>query len=150
MLVVILVTCLLVLLSVGVHYNALILYSLTLQKRRVNLRRWVAASILGLLLAHVIEVSLFAIGYLLLVRFGDYGQLIGSTDELTQDYWYYSFVAYTSLGFGDIVPTHSLRLMTALETLTGLILIAWSASFLIMQMERFWDPEEDGISRRLR
>jgi len=31
--------------------------------------------------------------------------------------------------------------MTALETLTGLILIAWSASFIFMQMHRFWSVE---------
>jgi hypothetical protein len=31
--------------------------------------------------------------------------------------------------------------MTALETLTGLILIAWSASFLYMQMNRLWDRQ---------
>jgi len=139
MLVVLLTTCGLVLLSVGVHYHALVRYSRWLQKPGINVRRWVAVSILGLLLAHVIEVGIFALGYEVLEKLGGYGTLLGETRELTRDYWYYSFVAYTSLGFGDITPTGWLRMMTGIETLMGLILIAWSASFLFMQMERHWD-----------
>jgi len=139
MLVVLLATCFLILLSVGVHYNALILISEFLQKRSLHVRRWVALSILALLLAHIFEVTLFAIGYYLLESFDHYGHLVGDMSEQKSDYWYFSFVAYTSLGFGDITPTKSLRLMTGMETLMGLILIAWSASFLFMQMERFWD-----------
>ncbi len=141
MLVVLLTTSGLVLLSVGVHYNALVLYSRLLQKRGNNVRRWVAASILGLLVAHVIEITIFAVGYEMLTEIGGYGRLMGEACELTRDYCYYSFVAYTSLGFGDITPTGWLRLMTGVETLMGLILIAWSASFLFMQMERHWDEE---------
>lgn len=143
MLTVLLVTFFLVLLSVGVHYNALLLISGFLQRRSVNVRRWVAASILGLLIAHIIEVYFFAVGYEVLEGYGVYGELIG-TDQIdrTRDYWYFSFVAYTSLGFGDITPTNWLRFLTAIETLTGLILIAWSASFLFMQMQRFWDRDE--------
>ncbi len=139
MLVVLLTTCGLVLLSVGVHYNALVLYSRLLQKQGINVRRWVAASILGLLLAHLIEIMIFAVGYDLLEQLGGYGILLGDTRELASDYCYFSFVAYTSLGFGDITPTGWLRMMTGVETLLGLILIAWSASFLFMQMERHWD-----------
>jgi len=41
MLVILLTTCGLVLLSVGVHYNALVLYSRFLQKPGHNVRRWV-------------------------------------------------------------------------------------------------------------
>ncbi|MGI9455141.1 MAG: potassium channel family protein, partial [Aeoliella sp.] len=141
MLVVLSSTCLLVLLAVGVHYNALTLMSAFLRQRKVHVRRWVAVSILGMLLAHVVEVMIFAAGYAVLESTNRYGALIGATNDHWSDYWYFSFVVYTSLGFGDITPTSSLRMMTALETLSGLILIAWSASFLFMQMQRFWDRD---------
>jgi len=141
MLIVLLVTSGLVLLSVGIHYNALVIYSRLLQKQGIKVRRWVAASILGLLLAHLIEIMFFAVGYAALESFGHYGKLAGKTHELASDYCYFSFVSYTSLGFGDITPTGWLRMMTGTETLTGLILIAWSASFLFMQMERHWDED---------
>jgi hypothetical protein len=148
-----LVTCVLVLMSVTVHYNALLMLTNFLMRRTVHMRRWVAISILGLLLAHVSEILIFSGGYLLLEDPDTYGELVGFKDDLElveddgyhvdtfRDYWYYSFVVYTSLGFGDIVPTRWLRIMTAFETLTGLILIAWSASFLFMQMQRVWEED---------
>lgn len=140
MLTVLVIASLLILLSVGVHYNALTHLSSFLQHRDVHVRRWVAVGILVILLAHVLEIAMFAIAYEHLHDYGQFGTLIGATThENTSDYWYYSFVTYTSLGFGDIVPTEALRLLTGLETLTGLILIAWSASFIYMQMQRFWD-----------
>ena len=144
MLVTLLTTFLLVVLSVGVHYNALTMLSAFLRRRSIHVRRWVAASVLGMLIAHIIEVSLFAAGYWILGGSGKYGKLIGEFQGDVNDFWYFSFVAFTSLGFGDITPTHSLRLMTAIETLTGLILIAWSASFIFMQMQRYWDRDELG------
>jgi len=89
--------------------------------------------------AHIVEVQLFAVGYYVLDRYEIYGRLAGNVSDDLTHFSYYSFVAYTSLGFGDIIPSGWLRLMTAIETLLGLILIAWSASFLFMQMQRFWN-----------
>ncbi len=142
MLIVLLTTCLLTVLSVGVHYTALSILTEFMLKRDYHVRRWVGVSVLGMLLAHVIEVTLFAVGYAILLSYDEFGKLVGAVeDSIISDIWYYSFVSYTSLGFGDIVPTKALRLMTGIETLTGLILIAWSASFIFMQMHRFWSAE---------
>ena len=52
---------------------------------------------------------------------------------------YFSFTIYTTLGFGDIVPHGNMRYLTGLESLTGLVLITWSASFLYYEMQRHWD-----------
>ena len=142
MLVALLTTCVLILSSVGVHYNSLARLSAFLRGRSGNVRRWVGICVLAILLVHILEVTLFAVAYKVLDESGDYGKLIGAVNNDLSDYWYFSFVAYTSLGFGDIVPTKELRLMTALETLTGLILIAWSASFLFMQMNHFWERDQ--------
>ncbi|MCA9111260.1 MAG: two pore domain potassium channel family protein, partial [Planctomycetaceae bacterium] len=62
--------------------------------------------------------------------------------QSSTDYGYFSFVAYTSLGFGDITPKGPVRFMTALETLTGLILIAWTASFIFLQMQVNWEHRQ--------
>ncbi len=138
--VVLITACFLTLVTVGVHYFFLTNLSLFLMKRDFHTRRWVGFSILVLIFAHVLEVSLFSLGYGLLSG-GDYGNLQGNMSSDVSDYWYFSFVVYTSLGFGDITPTENLRLMTAIETLTGLIMIAWSASFIYMQMQRFWTQQ---------
>lgn len=51
---------------------------------------------------------------------------------------YFSAETYTSLGYGDIVPHGALRLLAGTETLTGLLMIGWSASHAFVVMERFW------------
>ena len=51
----------------------------------------------------------------------------------------FSGVSYTSLGLGDIFPTDHLRLLTGVEALTGLLLIAWSGAYLFAMMNRLWD-----------
>lgn len=143
MLIVLLTTCLLTVLSVGVHFFALSTLTQFLLKRDYHSRFWVGFSVLGMLLAHIVEISLFAAGYVIFHRHLEYGNLTGNIrNEIFNDFWYYSFVSYTSLGFGDIVPEDELRIMTGIETLTGLILIAWSASFIFMQMHRFWSAED--------
>ncbi len=38
----------------------------------------------------------------------------------------------------------SVRLLLAIEALTGLILIAWTASFLFVAMERTWRERREG------
>ncbi len=96
--------------------------------------------ILGALLTHVVEMMLFSLCYSLLVSWDRYGAIIDSSGNTSNDYWYFSFVVYTSLGFGDLTPVGALRFMTALETLTGLVLIAWTASFLFVEMQS-WAEE---------
>jgi len=54
------------------------------------------------------------------------------------DYVYFSVVTYTSLGFGDVYPVDNMRLVSGVEALTGLLMIAWSASFTYLAMEQFW------------
>jgi hypothetical protein len=58
-------------------------------------------------------------------------------------YYYYSAAVYTTVGFGDLIPTGGLRVLTSGEALLGLSLITWSASFTFVQMQRLWQrPRE--------
>lgn len=143
MFVVLPVTALCVIAAVVVHCQALLYLSDWLEKQLRHRRYPIVMGVFGALIAHIIEVSIFSLAYFLLDS-SHYGELKGATtDDFTNDYWYYSFVSYTSLGFGDIVPTGWLRYMTAVETLTGLVLIAWTASFLYMQMHRIFDNVDE-------
>ncbi|MGD9853493.1 MAG: ion channel [Planctomycetaceae bacterium] len=149
MLTVLSVSVVLVTVCVGIHYQALVLLSTLRQRDRLRRRSLLNLLVLGALVAHVIEVSCFSAAYAALDNWGGYGELHGvtgtaggQTDAVSNDYWYFSFVAYTSLGFGDITPRGSLRFMTALETLTGLVLIAWTASFIFLEMQAMWHADE--------
>jgi hypothetical protein len=101
----------------------------------------VAIIILVAILAHVLEISLFAIGLGWLISTGDYGQLGGAYQPGFPSDFYYSAVTYTALGFGDITPTGALRFFTAIEALTGLVLIAWTSSTIFLLMQQHWVEE---------
>ena len=45
---------------------------------------------------------------------------------------------YTTLGIGDLHPTGATRLIASVDSLNGLVLIGWSASFTYLTMEEFW------------
>ena len=99
-------------------------------------------SIVSLLfVTHLLQIGLFAGGFWIAETVFQIGGFEGAAMLHPLDYLYYSAVIYTSLGIGDIVPTGHLRFLTGVEALNGLLLIAWSASFLFATMNRLWDWE---------
>jgi len=91
-------------------------------------------------MAHIVEIWIFALGYLLALQFDGMGGLTGpaSGHGLLLDYVYLSFVTYTTVGYGDVVAHGYLRYLTGIEALLGLLLITWSASFLFLEMQKYW------------
>ncbi len=129
-------TALLTLLSVGLHYEALRYTSTWVAKARMPSRLRVAVAVLLALVAHLLEVLVFAAGWALLLR-GTVPVLepspLGFSDTL-----YFSLISYTSLGYGDIVPLGDARILAGVQSLVGLVLIAWTASFTFFEMRRHW------------
>jgi len=130
---------LLVSLAILIHYEMLRFLSVLIPKLPTRHRLKVVTGLLGALTAHVIEIWMFGIGYYLLIGLGQFGTLTGNYTHSLLDSVYFSFVAYSSLGLGDIYPVGYLRFLTGLETLTGLVLITWTASFMYIEMQKFWD-----------
>jgi hypothetical protein len=91
-------------------------------------------------LTHVIEIWLFAFGYFATLQLDGTGSLFGQTTGhgLLLDCVYLSFITLTTVGYGDFVAQGYLRYLTGLEGLTGLVLITWSASFLFLEMQKYW------------
>lgn len=92
-------------------------------------------------LAHFLEIAIYAVALVLLIHLGA-GSMSGSGTFGFSSALYFSAETYTSLGYGDFVPSGSLRMLAGSETLNGLMLIGWSASYLYIAMERFWAPSE--------
>ena len=139
-------TCLMTLLvaaSVIIHYEALRALTRIMIGPGVHRRRLIGV-VLGLLAAHTVEVWLFALAYTWLDDWAGFGAVIG-TEGAFEDYLYFSSVVYTTLGFGDQIPTGSLRLICGAEALTGLAMITWSASFMFVEMQRYW-PQRPEIT----
>jgi hypothetical protein len=91
-------------------------------------------------LAHVIEIWIYGAGYYALLQFPDMGKLVGelSGHGLLLDCVYLSFVTFTTVGYGELVAEGYIRYLTGIEALAGLILITWSASFLFIEMQKYW------------
>lgn len=131
-----LIPVLLVLLVVGVHYEALNLATRALRRFGLIHRLRVALAVLIALAAHFVESAIFAVGWLISIKTG--GVVLSIADPTFADLVYYSLSNYTSLGYGDIIPTGPGRLFAGIESLTGLVLIAWTASFTYLEMREFW------------
>lgn len=124
------------------HYEVLRKLSDWLARMRRLHRVRVLVLILGLLSTHVFEIWIYAIGFGLLDGVADFG-VIAHLDPLALasnwlDYVYFSFMTYTTVGYGDMVPRGPIRFIAATEALTGWVLLGWSASFTYLEMQRFW------------
>jgi hypothetical protein len=141
---------------VVLHYEMLNFISKLLPKLPIPRRRRVSVAMLGLIITHIIEIFLFATAMYVVEVNSEEGGLIGhasiaaaeramAADEaIFGDAVYLSFTTFTSLGYGDVVPVGDMRILAAVEVLTGLLTIAWSASFIYMQMTDLWseNPEK--------
>lgn len=123
---------------VALHYEVLVNCSRFLPKLTPHHRRRVLLTILAILVTHVAEIWLFALGYYVLVAELSLGGFEGVALEGLPDYAYYSAMVYTTVGFGDIFPTGAIRFLTGMEALTGFVMITWSASFTFLEMQRDW------------
>lgn len=126
------------LLAVAIHYEFLFQASGFLHKMPGKHRFRMLIGVFVALLAHIIEIWLFAVAFYFMHHADDYGSLNGNFDGSLLDSVYFSFISYTTLGIGDIEPVGQLRFLVGIEALVGLVLIAWSASFFYDTMRRYW------------
>jgi hypothetical protein len=136
-----LISIALVVISVVVHYEALRLLAVHVEELKLpfRVRLRMVLVMLAIIVTHVLEILLFALGLFLAARFVGVGDLAGQVEpDMFHDYFYFSLVSYTTLGLGDIYPTGGLQIITGVESLIGLLMITWSASFTFLYMEKFW------------
>ena len=130
--------CLVVATVVLIHYELLYRISRWIPIMKIRHRFRIVMGVFSAIIAHTIEIMVFAIAYYFFDQVFGWGSLRGNFDGSMGDYVYYSFTTYTTLGFGDIEPFGHVRFLTGLESLTGLVLITWTASFLYYEMQRYW------------
>lgn len=132
-------TALTVALVTLVHYEGLVVLSRWLyQRREGERRRKVLYGIFGVLALHVIEIWIFGTSTWLLLMAPNTGTIAGAHPPHLFDAVYLSAVSFTTVGFGDVAPVGPIRFQVGTIALTGFVLIAWSASFTYLEMERFW------------
>ncbi len=93
--------------------------------------------VFGLFALHSVQIWLYAGLYLAVGALPDFETAL-----------YFSTVAFSSLGFGDILLSREWRLISAIEGVNGLLLIGWSTAFLLSLMARLKSLEHDWLERR--
>jgi hypothetical protein len=93
-------------------------------------------TVMVLLFLHTLEIMVWAYAYLIMLPAGE----LASFEEAV----YFSFVTFTTLGYGDITLTENWRLMSGIEALNGIMLVGWSTALLFAVVQRTWQ----GIARR--
>jgi hypothetical protein len=135
------VNALVIALVVVIHYEFLFQFTVIMPRLRIRHRFRIVLGVLAALAAHVTEVFIFGVTYYLMHRSEGWGHLQGNYDDGLGGSIYFSFTAYTTLGLGDIEPIGDIRFLVGLESLTGFVLITWTASFLYLEMTRYWDSQ---------
>ena len=135
----------LVVVTVVIHYEMLRLVKDRIQPAiGLHGRRAVIVVMTGMLVAHIIEIWVFAIAMIAMVEGLGMGGFDGIQIASLNDYLYFSAVTYTSLGYGDVVPVAMMRPIAAAEALVGLVMIGWTASITYLEMRRVWDEAHPG------
>lgn len=135
------VNSLVVAVAVGLHYEFLYRLTKFLPRLRIRHRFRIVIGVIASLIAHALQIWIFALAYYYMHRGENWGQLGGAFNGSLTDAAYFSFTTYTTLGYGDIEPTGHLRFLAGIESLTGLVLITWTASFLYLEMRKDWDMQ---------
>jgi hypothetical protein len=125
---------------IAIHYEAMQWTALKLLPRIHFLptRSLVLVGVLVCMIAHLVEVVMFgAVLYAMDGVGGDLGDP-GPARFGFLNYVNASVEAYTSLGYAKTELTQAHRLISGAEALTGLVMIAWTASFTYLLMDRYW------------
>ena len=134
MLVAMLITAAAVVLTVTLHLGVLrFLYQVVLPPLKEFKRIVVGVMVLGAIVGHLVEIEVFTGAVALVASLAE-----DPPDRI--DAWSWSATAYTSLG-SDYPKVPEVRLLAAVEALTGLIMITWTASFLFLLMQQYWQEK---------
>jgi len=79
---------------------------------------------------HALEIAIWAAAYLALVPVSE----LASFEEAA----YFSFVTFTTLGYGDISLSESYRLLSGIEALNGIILVGWTTAMIFSVVQHIW------------
>ena len=129
--------------TVLIHYEVLRITGKMLPDLPIRARQRVLVVIFACLIAHILEVGVYAAAYAALLQFPVFGSIEGLFEGTVTDYFYFSLTSYTTLGIGEVHPVGPIRMIAGLEALNGFLLITWSASFTYLMMQRYWHPERE-------
>lgn len=128
-------------LTTALHYEGLKIIG---RPWSTGVRAHPVIAITALVALHLAEIGVYAFAYYWGTEILALGGLRGIHNASGITYFYFSAETYSTLGYGDLVPTGALRLLASAEPLNGLLLLAWSGAFLF-QMANPVASQEKGL-----
>ncbi len=92
---------------------------------RLHLMAVMVATAAVLMVAHTLEVLVWASVY----------AIVGAAPA-GSDLLYFTFVNYTTLGYGDITPVQAWRLLGPMTAMNGILMFGWSTAVLFEVLRR--------------
>jgi len=90
---------------------------------------WTLTRLVSLLLVfHLLEMAIWA------AAFTAAGVLPDFETSL-----YYSLKSYTTVGYGDVLPPTSWRLLGPIEAAVGVLMLGWSTSIIVAAVQRIYN-----------
>lgn len=90
---------------------------------------WTLTRLVGMLLVlHLVEMAVWAAAYTGAGVFADFDTSL-----------YYSLKSYTTVGYGDVLPPTSWRLLGPIEAAVGVLMLGWSTSIIVATVQRIYN-----------
>jgi hypothetical protein len=81
-----------------------------------------------LLVLHLLEMTCWAAAYSAAGVFPDFETSL-----------YYSLKSYTTVGYGDVLPPTSWRLLGPIEAAVGIMMLGWSTGIIVAAVQRIYN-----------
>ncbi len=130
--------------TTGFHYEAVRALLHRFHGRQMSRPRLVRLLVV-LVAIHGAEVGLYAGAYALGAHVLGIGGLAGGGAHGFLDFSYFSAETYSTLGYGDLVPTGALRVIASVEALNGVLLLTLSGAFLSGMLRDSYLRETRGV-----
>jgi hypothetical protein len=62
--------------------------------------------------------------------------------------FYYSLKSYTTVGYGDVLPPVSWRLLGPIEAAVGVMMLGWSTAIIVAAVQRIFDARAASSTTR--
>ena len=98
--------------------------------KTTTILRILISTIIVLTALHILQITVWAWAYMILLP----DAVLGTFEEAI----YFSFVTFTTLGYGGITLPVISRILSGFEALNGILLIGWSTAMLIAVVQRTW------------
>jgi voltage-gated potassium channel len=106
-------------------------YDKRTRSHRLTSTLWfLISTIIALTALHLVQIAVWAWAYMIL--------LPETVLDTFEEAMYFSFVTFTTLGYGDITLPSIWRILSGYEALNGVLLIGWSTAMLFAVVQRTW------------